>query len=68
MDLYDKESNINKNKADNAYFHFLKQIKLVDPSNVIYKPKEEKKIIDGMEKIKLVSYIWYLFKFHFKNK
>ena len=51
MDLYDKESNINKNKADNVYFHFLKQIKLVDPSNVIYKPKEEKKIIDGMANV-----------------
>ena len=46
MDLYDKEKEINKGKADNSYFHFLKQIKLVDPTNSIYKPQEEKKIID----------------------
>ena len=51
MDMYDKESNINKSKADKEYFHFLKQIKLVDPSNVIYKPKEEKKIIDGIANV-----------------
>ena len=51
MDLYDKESEVNKGKADNTYFHFLKQIKLVDPSNNIYKPQEEKKIIDGMANV-----------------
>ena len=51
MDLYDKDKEINKAKADNAYFNFLKQIKLVDPSNVIYKPQEEKKIIDGMANV-----------------
>ena len=51
MELYDKERNINKSKADKEYFHFLKQIKLVDPTNVIYKPKEEKKIIDGIANV-----------------
>jgi hypothetical protein len=51
MDLYDKDKQINKNTADNTYFHFLKQIKLVDPSNTIYKPQEEKKIIDGMANV-----------------
>ena len=51
MDLYSKECHINKAKADNTYFHFLKQIKLVDPSNVIYKPQEEKKIIDGIANV-----------------
>jgi hypothetical protein len=51
MDLYDKEKEINKKKADNDYFHFLKQIKLVDPSNSIYKPDEEKKIIEGMANV-----------------
>jgi hypothetical protein len=51
MDLYDKESEINKGKADNTYFHFLKQIKLIDPSNTIYKPQEEKKIIEGMSNV-----------------
>jgi hypothetical protein len=51
MDLYDKESEINKSKADKAYFHFLKQIKMVDPSNIVYKPNEEKKIIDGIANV-----------------
>ena len=51
MDLYDKDKEIKKAKADNAYFNFLKQIKLVDPSNVIYKPQEEKKIIEGMANV-----------------
>ena len=51
MDLYDKEREINESKADKEYFHFLKQIKLVDPSNVIYKPNEEKKIIDGIANV-----------------
>ena len=51
MDLYDKEKEINKKKADNDYFHFLKQVKLVDPSNAIYKPEEEKKIIEGMANV-----------------
>ena len=51
MELYAKESEINKAKADNTYFHFLKQIKLVDPSNVIYKPQEEKKIIEGIANV-----------------
>jgi hypothetical protein len=51
MDLYDKDKEINKGKADNAYFNFLKQIKLVDPSNTIYKPREEKKIIEGMANV-----------------
>ena len=51
MDLYDKEKEINKGKADNSYFHFLKQIKLVDPTNSIYKPQEEKKIIDGIANV-----------------
>ena len=51
MDLYDKEKEINKGKADNYYFHFLKQIKLIDPTNSIYKPQEEKKIIDGIANV-----------------
>ena len=51
MDLYSKESEINKANADNTYFHFLKQVKLVDPSNVIYKPQEEKKIIEGISNV-----------------
>jgi hypothetical protein len=47
MDLYNKDKEINKGKAYNAYFIFLKQIKLVDPSSTIYKPQEEKKIIQS---------------------
>ena len=33
------------------YFHFLKQVKLVDPTTLIYNPKEEKKIIDGIANV-----------------
>ena len=51
MELYDKEKEINKGRADNSFFHFLKQIKLVDPTNSIYKPQEEKKIIDGIANV-----------------
>ena len=43
MDLYSKECHINKAKTNNTYFYFLKQIKVVDLSNIIYKPQEEKK-------------------------
>ena len=51
MELYMEESNINKKKADKMYFHFLKQIKLVDPTTAIYKPQEEKKIIEGISNV-----------------
>jgi hypothetical protein len=51
MDLYTEESEKNKKKADQMYFHFLKQIKLVDPTTKIYKPHEEKKIIEGIANV-----------------
>ena len=51
MELYTEESEKNKNKAEKNYYHFLKQIKLVDPTNTIYKPDEEKKIIDGIANV-----------------
>ena len=51
MELYTEESEKNKKTADQMYFHFLKQIKLVDPTNNIYKPQEEKKIIDGIANV-----------------
>ena len=51
MELYTEESEKNKNKAEQIYFHFLKQIKLVDPTNNVYKPDEEKKIIDGIANV-----------------
>ena len=51
MELYTEESEKNKKKAEEIYYHFLKQIKLVDPTNTIYKPEEEKKIIDGIANV-----------------
>ena len=51
MELYTEESEKNKNKAEQIYYHFLKQIKLVDPTNTIYRPEEEKKIIDGIANV-----------------
>ena len=51
MELYTEESEKNKKTADQMYFHFLKQIKLVDPTNTVYKPQEEKKIIDGIANV-----------------
>ena len=51
MELYTEESEKNKKKAEEIYYHFLKQIKLVDPTNTIYKPEEEKKIINGIENV-----------------
>jgi hypothetical protein len=37
MDLYIEESEKNKKNADKMYFHFLKQVKQVDPTTAIYK-------------------------------
>ena len=51
MELYDEESKINKKTADNRFFHFLKQIKLVDPTHIIFNPEEEKKIINGIANV-----------------
>ena len=51
MDLYIEESEKNKKNADKMYFHFLKQIKQVDPTTAIYKPQEEKKIIEGIANV-----------------
>jgi hypothetical protein len=51
MDLYIEESEKNKKNADKMYFHFLKQIKKVDPTTAIYKPQEEKKIIEGIANV-----------------
>ena len=51
MDLYIEESEKNIKDADKMYYHFLKQVKQIDPTTAIYNPQEEKKIIDGIANV-----------------